>query len=107
MRAASLAMPLILALLAIAAGVWFWSDTLRAREQVLFACAQACAREQLQFLDQTVALARMRAARNAQGRLVLQREYRFEFSRDGADRYAGRVVLLGHTVIALHLHGDH
>lgn len=94
-------MTLVLALLVLAAAVWYWSDTLRAREQVLRGCAVACERAGVQFLDQTVALARIRLARTPAGRLAFSRRYSFEYSTDGVDRHPGEAVLLGHHLVRL------
>lgn len=79
----------------LAAMAWFWSDTLRARERALKAGARACAELNVQFLDQTVALTRLKMARNARGQVQWRRAYRFEFSTDGADRWFGHIDLLG------------
>ncbi len=82
-----------LALLAVA--VWFWADSARARELTLKHCARLCKEANVQFLDQTVALSRLRLARDARQRLLLQRNYSFEFSTSGQDRYRGLAVVLG------------
>lgn len=82
----------------MAAAVWFWADSLRAREATLEACRRACEQMRLQLLDQTVALSRMALDRNARGHLLLRRYYSFEFSTNGADRHGGIVSLLGQQV---------
>lgn len=94
---------LFLALLVLAALVWFWSDTLSARERVLLACSATCMREGVQFLDQTVALVHFRLTRQPNGQLAFKRLYRFEFSTDGADRHAGEAVIHGSTVLSVRL----
>jgi hypothetical protein len=43
----------------------------------------------------------VRPARNAAGRLVLKRLYRFEFSDDGSTRRAGLIVMLSGEVESL------
>jgi hypothetical protein len=63
----------------------------------------ACEREGLQFLDETVLCTRTRPARDAEGRVRLRRVYRFEFSDNGFNRRAGRLVLLGPQVESLEL----
>ncbi|MEI7969599.1 MAG: DUF3301 domain-containing protein [Betaproteobacteria bacterium] len=92
-----------LALLAAVAVGWFWVDTLNAREAALAAGERACAAEGLQFLDWTVAQDRVRIRRDDDGRLRLQRVYRFEYSDTGNNRLEGAVTLLGSSVVALHL----
>lgn len=75
----------------------FWLINLRARELATRLARERCAREQLQFLDDTVALARLRPAVD-RGRLVWRRRYQFEFSEHGELRRTGYIELLGLTV---------
>lgn len=98
-------MPTLWALLIIALAFWFWSDSLRARERVLRACRLACQQLEVQLLDQTVALSKLRLGRNSQGRWHLRRLYAFEFSTDGVQRYQGRAALHGKVMQYVHL--DH
>lgn len=91
----------LLALLALAVLAWLWYDSMRARERAVVAGQAACARERLQFLDETVECTSVRPARNGAGRLVLRRVYRFEFSDDGSQRRAGSIVMLSAEVESL------
>lgn len=84
-----------LALVVVIAGTLFWVDSLRVREHAVAAGRAACRRYAVQFLDETVAFARLRLARDAQGRLRLERSYAFEFSDTGNNRRPGRIVMLG------------
>ncbi|MGA9854071.1 MAG: DUF3301 domain-containing protein [Gammaproteobacteria bacterium] len=93
----------ILALISAAAGVWFWNDSLRARERMTATCARICGDMRLQFLDETVALAHLRLTRTASGGLAWRRLYVFEFSESGADRWKGRALLTGRRVESVHL----
>lgn len=93
-----LAIFLLLALL-----VWFISDSLKAREAAHAAARKACAEEGVQFLDDTVSQSGIRIARDAEGRAVLERHFRFEFSPTGDDRQQGRVRLLGNRVQEVNL----
>lgn len=88
----------VILLLVILATAWFGFDTLRAREAALRVGARVCAEMNVQFLDQSVALARLQIARNARGHACFRREYRFEFSTDGTDRWSGVVTLLAARV---------
>jgi hypothetical protein len=83
------------ALVALAAGTLFWIDTLRAREAALIAGRAACERYGLLLLDDTVAVTRMRFARNTEGRLRIARTYGFEFSDTGNNRRHGVIQLVG------------
>ncbi|MGA8052176.1 MAG: DUF3301 domain-containing protein [Burkholderiales bacterium] len=83
------------AIAVVLAAVWFWVDSLRARERALKAGRGACRRYGVQLLDDTVAIARLRLARDRDGRLRLERHYVFEFSETGDNRRQGSMVLLG------------
>ena len=83
------------ALLVLIAGTVFWIDSLRAREAALMAGRAACERYSLLLLDDTVAVTRLRLARNAEGRLRIARRYGFEFSDTGNNRRRGAISLLG------------
>jgi hypothetical protein len=91
------------AILAFAAGVLLWLDSLRARERAVRAGRSACERYALQFLDDTVSFARLRLARNRDGELRIARTYTFEFSDTGDNRRQGAIVMLGGEVEDLQL----
>lgn len=85
-----------LAVLALAlAAAWLWIDSLRAREHAVAAGRAACKRYGVQLLDETVAFARLRLARDDEGQLRLRRTYTFEFSDTGDNRRHGAIVMLG------------
>ena len=73
---------------------WFWLDSLRAREIAIGICQAACAQRELQFLDQAVALRRLRLTWRAEG-VRLRRFYRFDFSEEGTGRRSGYLTLRG------------
>lgn len=79
----------------IGLSVLFWLDSLKARERAVQAGRSACERYALQLLDDTVAFARLRVARDDGGRLRLARTYTFEFSDTGNNRRHGAIVMLG------------
>ena len=85
------------------AGVWLWLDSLKAREIGIKAAKQACAEEELQFLDDTVLIRSLRLARDDDGQLKLRRVYAFEYSDTGDNRRSGSVTLLGQRVELLHV----
>lgn len=89
-------------LLAVGA-VWFWMDSLKAREIAIRAAEKACEEEGLQFLDETAAVRSLRLARDEAGRLRLRRIYGFEFSDTGDNRRAGTIALLGQDIEWLNL----
>jgi hypothetical protein len=77
------------------AAATLWIDSLRAREHAVAAGRAACARYGVQLLDETVSFARLRLARDEEGRLRLRRTYVFEFSETGDNRRHGAIVMLG------------
>jgi hypothetical protein len=87
---------LVLLVLA-AAVVWFLQDSLAARERANVAAMEACQRLSLQFLDGTVAFARLAFARE-QGQLALRRTYVFDYTANSIERRQGFVILLGRRV---------
>ena len=92
-----------LSLLGMLAVGWLWLDSFRAREAGIRAVRAACDADELQLLDDTVALASLRPARDDEGRLRLRRVYRFEYSDTGDNRRNGQVTLLGSELLLLHL----
>ena len=62
----------LLGFLALGAIVWYWFDSLKAREIGVDAARRACAREGVQFLDETVVGQGLRLARDDDGRVVLE-----------------------------------
>ena len=91
------------ALLFLVGAALLWADSLRARERAVRAGRNACSRYSLQFLDDTVSFARMRLARDGEGRLKIARTYTFEFSDTGNNRRDGAIVMLGGDVQDLRL----
>jgi hypothetical protein len=83
------------AIAVIAAGIFLWLDSLRARERAVQAGRAACERYALQFLDDTVSFTRIRLRRDQDGQLKIARTYTFEFSDTGNNRRHGAIVMLG------------
>jgi len=92
-----------LAIVIIVLGALLWADSLKARERAVRAGRSACERYQLQFLDDTVAFARLRLARDEEGQVRIKRTYTFEFSDTGNNRRHGAIVMLGGEVADMHL----
>lgn len=90
----------ILLLAAIAA---LWLDSIKVREAAVHAARVACAGEGFQLLDDTVAIASLKPARDESGRLGLIRAYDFEYSDTGDNRLKGGVVMIGRRVLILNL----
>jgi hypothetical protein len=89
-------------LLLLAALVWLWFDSMRARERALALGKRSCERDGLLFLDETVECVSLKIARDDDGRMRLRRTYSFEFSDTGNNRRSGSVVMLGGDVESLY-----
>ena len=86
-------------LLILAATIaWFWQDSLAARERANAAAIEACDRLSLQFLDGTVAFARLKVARGTSSLIVLRRTYVFDYTANSIERRQGFVVMTGRRV---------
>lgn len=89
----------LLALILLGAAVlWFWQDSLAARESANAAAKEACTRLGLQFLDGTVAFARIALVRVDGGFLQLRRTYVFDYTATSIERRQGFVLLTGRRV---------
>lgn len=86
---------------------WFWMDSMRAREAALDAGRRACAAENVQFLDWTVAVRKMALSRDHEGRLRIRRVYEFEYSDTGDNRLKGAVTLIGNQLVSVHIEPRH
>lgn len=84
-------------------GAAYWFDAMRSKELARAAGQNACRTAGVQFLDDTVALARVRLRRDDHGRVRLWREYYFEFASDGSRRHRGELTLLGVRVLRVEL----
>ncbi|MDH5444977.1 MAG: DUF3301 domain-containing protein [Gammaproteobacteria bacterium] len=90
----------LIALLSLLGVVWFWFNGLQAREITVAAGSRLCQKADVYFLDDSVAQIKIRLQRNNIGHIVFYREYRFEFTSDGAHRYRGKICLMGKQVVA-------
>lgn len=93
---------IIVFILLVAAGA-FWLTSLKVRESAVKAARIACESEALLLLDDTVAIAAMKLARNPQGHMRIQRTYDFEYSDTGDNRRKGSVVMLGTQVVVFNV----
>jgi len=83
--------------------VFYWLDSIRVKEIATKQAAVACEKVALEFLDQSVAINKVRLRRDGHGRLKFYREYQFEFSSTGEFRYKGIVQMLGHYPINIEM----
>ena len=91
-------MSTLIALLLLAGLVWFWQDTLRARDIARQVAFNTCKQQNLQLLDATVSLRRVRPIRCPRGHACIQRTFVFDYTRDGDYRQQGFVMMDGRQV---------
>ena len=91
----------LIALLLLATVVLVWSATRSAADLARHYGRHACERAGVQWLDQSVHQVRLRVARDHDGRLRLERQFRFEYSDGGQDRHAGLITMLGSQLASL------
>jgi hypothetical protein len=90
---------LLVLMIAGATAFSFWNASRAANERAVALGRNACRAAGVQLLDQTVHASGLRLRRRGDGRLGLERSFRFEYSHDGSDRHVGRLVLVGGTLV--------
>lgn len=85
----------VLAFVLVIAVIWYWQNTMRAREMAFAVCKTLCQAQHLQLLDETVTLRKTRLKRHANGRWCLYRRYSFDYTVGDGSRHSGEISLLG------------
>ncbi len=93
----------LLIAISMIAGLAYWLDSMRAKEIATEAARRQCQKYLLEFLDDTVQLKKVRLRRNAYGQLGFFRQYRFEFTSTGLQRYSGEARLINKTLLGISL----
>lgn len=94
-------MPTLVIVMIVCAGVFaYWSAGRAAAERAETLGRNACRSSGVQWLDQSVHLQGLRLRRLDSGWLGFERTFRFDYSHDGVDRHAGRLVLRGDRLVA-------
>lgn len=93
----------IFLLMLICLGFYYWVNSQKIREIALKAARAECKKMELQLLDGSVSLKSMKPVRSEQGYFVLQRQYQFEFSATGEERYQGKISLKANRVTSIHM----
>ena len=93
----------LLGLLGVGVAFWYWLDAMRIKEAAHLIGKRECEKAALFFLDDTVALTRVRLRRDREGYMRIFRDYRFEFTSDGSRRYTGEISMQGRHLARLHL----
>lgn len=93
----------LLLILAIGAALLYWQASVRCKDIAVAAARKECDLCGVQLLDQTVQQLRVSMSRDTNGQWRIWRDYRFEYSEDGVNRFDGRLTLLGQRVIRVAL----
>lgn len=88
-------------LFVLVAAIFYWIDTIFAKEIAVKHGKERCKELGVTFLDETVEITKTRLKRNPRGTILFRREYSFEFSSDGIRRYTGSIVMLGKVLVDL------
>jgi len=83
--------------------IFYWIDTIFAKEIAVKHGKDRCKELGVTFLDATVEITKTRLRRNPRGTVQFRREYSFEFSSDGIRRYSGEIVMLGKVLKELNM----
>lgn len=82
---------------------FYWFEAQAAKEIALAAVKKHCVEMDVQMLDYYVAMSKIRLRRNKGGRIHIWRQFSFEFSATGAERYNGELSMLGRKVLSIQM----
>lgn len=80
-----------------------WWRARDAKAYALVYAARRCQQLDLQLLDQSIVLRHIRLQRSSSGWLQWRREYGFEFSSTGHERYPGSLTMAGTRLLGIEL----
>lgn len=92
-----------IATLLLVAAVAFWLSTMTSRDAARSLVAEFCRDNQLQLLDQTVALRRISLRRKSNGSLSFVRVFKFDYSDNGFRRRDGMIWMLANRPLQISL----
>ena len=79
---------IVSAIVVIVIAILIWRNSMKAREYAVYMALKTAKQWDVQLLDDTVCLTKMHLSRQSDvGSMCLFREYAFEYSYDGVDRY--------------------
>ena len=93
-----------LILIALLLGAYlYWFNSQHAKEIALKAVRANCLSQEVQMLDEYVALNSIRLSRDQTGTMRVRRAFLFEFSSTGNERYNGVCIMLGRQVESIQM----
>ena len=93
----------VIAIIILGLIAYYWSYTQKLKGYAIRGAKIRCDKAGIQFLDHTVVYNKMCWQKNALGKRRLQREYLFDFTSTGEERYVGKVYLQAHHVVDVEL----
>ncbi|MET0288486.1 MAG: DUF3301 domain-containing protein [Pseudoxanthomonas sp.] len=91
---------LILIMIAGGAAFAWWNASRAASERATTVGRNACRNAGVILLDESVHANGLRLRRGEDGRLGVERSFRFDYSYDGVERHTGRMVLRGESLVS-------
>lgn len=79
--------------------ILYWYISQQAKTVAVRFARRECERQGAQLLDQTVQQVKLSMSRDDNHKWRFWREYRFEYSIDGINRYQGRLTMLGYRLL--------
>ena len=93
----------VITIIALALIAYYWGYTQKLKQLAVRASRKRCNEAGVQFLDHTVVQNKFTIAKDDQNRWQLQREYLFDFTSTGEQRYQGQVIIQGRKVSSIEL----
>ena len=93
----------LLWLMLLAIAIIYWWKAYGVKQLALTATKSHCSEMNVQLLDESLALKRIRIRRDESGTLKLLRCFNFEFASTGDDRYCGETIMHGQRCITIKL----
>lgn len=93
----------VITLLLLGLVAWYWSYSQKIKQLALRASINRCKQAGVQFLDHSVVLHQIRFLKDKTKKWKLVREYHFEFTSTGENRYTGRVIMQSHHLMSSEL----
>ena len=88
----------LVALIVLGFILWLWSTNRQAQEIAKHTCARICNNAQVELLDDTVSLSKLRIVRNQAGKASFKRTYSFDYTDLGHNRKTGLIMMQGYSV---------
>ncbi|TQV88957.1 DUF3301 domain-containing protein [Aliikangiella coralliicola] len=93
----------VFGIIALALVAYYWAYTQKLKQLAVSAGRQRCQKAGVQFLDHTVVQNGLKLNKGANGRWGIYREYIFDFTSTGEQRYQGKILLLGQHIVSTEL----